>query len=572
MNTPAETTTFTYGNSAWEDELTSVNGTSLTYDANGNVLTYGNMEFEWTNGRVLSEITVNPTDPNGTADIYSYTYDESGIRTSKTVNGVATYFTTKDGIILSQTDGTNTMYFQYDNSGNPTGFIYNGNQYFYLTNQMGDIFAITNAAGTVIANYTYGAWGELLSTTPATANDATQLAIANANPLRYRGYYYDSETKNYYIQSRFYSPKFARFLSPDDSEVLLFTSATFAGFSLFSYCGNDPINYYDAWGLARAKVTYKKSIRQIGKEYRKFTIPKKIKVSDIRNRARLASFASDIAFVAAHYIPDLYISATANAVIFIISKIAQIIDLTLSNSQKIGKSIIVYINFRVTIRTYLVTTKKYEGKKLKLTTKKTYRTYVTLVTGGVIKLSNLLFILFWIVSIVVGVLLIITKKKQYLVAYIIASAILYVVNISSSIQLKRHGVHIKKVIFGLIPIVVLILFLWFGTTNIPEPTTGSVRFDYTDNTVQVLQEDLKQLYKNMNHRVLRWDNSSCGFGEDVSMTLIDENGQEHHFWFACDTCPIVYYKEQNRYFNLSNKEDAEIKEILSTYGFYFPCI
>ena len=440
---------------------------------------------------------------------------------------------------------------------------------------MGDIFAITNAAGTVIANYTYGAWGELLSTTPATANDATQLAIANANPLRYRGYYYDSETKNYYIQSRFYSPKFARFLSSFYSEVLLFTSATFAGFSLFSYCGNDPINYYDAWGLARAKVTYKKSIRQIGKEYRKFTIPKKIKVSDIRNRARLASFASDIAFVAAHYIPDLYISATANAVIFIISKIAQIIDLTLSNSQKIGKSIIVYINFRVTIRTYLVTTKKYEGKKLKLTTKKTYRTYVTLVTGGVIKLSNLLFILFWIVSIVVGVLLIITKKKQYLVAYIIASAILYViksVNISSSIQLKRHGVHIKKVIFGLIPIVVLILFLWFGTTNIPEPTTGSVRFDYTDNTVQVLQEDLKQLYKNMNHRVLRWDNSSCGFGEDVSMTLIDENGQEHHFWFACDTCPIVYYKEQNRYFNLSNKEDAEIKEILSTYGFYFPCI
>ena len=411
----------------WQDELTSVNGTSLTYDANGNVLTYGNMEFEWTNGRTLSQITVNPEDENGTADVYSYTYDESGIRSSKTVNGETTYFTTKDGVILSQTDGTNTMYFQYDNSGNPTGFIYNGNQYFYLTNQMGDIFAITNAAGTVIANYTYGAWGELLSTTPATANDATQLAIANANPLRYRGYYYDSETKNYYIQSRFYSPKFARFLSPDDSEVLLFTSATFAGFSLFSYCGNDPINYYDAWGLARAKVTYKKSIRQIGKEYRKFTIPKKIKVSDIRNRARLASFASDIAFVAAHYIPDLYISATANAVIFIISKIAQIIDLTLSNSQKNGKSIIVYINFRVTIRTYLVTTKKYEGKKLKLTTKKTYRTYVTLVTGGVIKLSNLLFILFWIVSIVVGVLLIITKKKQYLVAYIIASAILYVI-------------------------------------------------------------------------------------------------------------------------------------------------
>lgn len=52
---PAETTTFSYGNSAWPDELTSVNGTNLTYDANGNVLTYGNMEFEWANTQL--EIT-----------------------------------------------------------------------------------------------------------------------------------------------------------------------------------------------------------------------------------------------------------------------------------------------------------------------------------------------------------------------------------------------------------------------------------------------------------------------------------------------------------------------------------
>ena len=107
------------------------------------------MEFEWTNGRVLSQITVNPTDPNGTADVYSYTYDESGIRSGKTVNGVTTYFTTKDGVILSQTDGTNTMYFQYDNSGNPAGFLYNGAQYFYLTNQMGDVIGITDNTGSL---------------------------------------------------------------------------------------------------------------------------------------------------------------------------------------------------------------------------------------------------------------------------------------------------------------------------------------------------------------------------------------------------------------------------------------
>ena len=226
---PAETTSFSYGNSAWQDELTSVNGTSLTYDANGNVLTYGNMEFEWTNGRVLSQITVQPTDTNGTADVYSYTYDESGIRTSKTVNGVTTYFTTKDGVILSQTDGTNTMYFQYDNSGNPTGFLYNGTQYFYLTNQMGDVIGIADSTGSLIATYTYGAWGEVLAVTPATAGNAAQLTIADANPLRYRGYYLDAETGYYYLQSRYYSSNLCRFLNADMLEFASFEKETAGG-------------------------------------------------------------------------------------------------------------------------------------------------------------------------------------------------------------------------------------------------------------------------------------------------------------------------------------------------------
>ena len=192
----------------------------MTYDANGNVLTYGNMEFEWTNGRTLSQITVNPEDENGTADVYRYTYDESGIRSSKTVNGVTTYFTTKDGVILSQTDGTNTMYFQYDNSGNPTGFLYNGAQYFYLTNQMGDVIGITDNTGALIATYTYGAWGEVLATTPATTGNSAQLAIANANPLRYRGFYLDKETGYYYLQSRYYNPLITRFITGDQLHLL----------------------------------------------------------------------------------------------------------------------------------------------------------------------------------------------------------------------------------------------------------------------------------------------------------------------------------------------------------------
>lgn len=245
---PAETTNFSYGNAAWPDELTSVNGTSLTYDANGNVLTYGNMEFEWTNGRTLSQITVNPEDENGTADVYSYTYDESGIRSSKTVNGVTTYFTTKDGVILSQTDGTNTMYFQYDNSGAPVGFRLNGTQYFYLTNQMGDVIGIADSAGSLVATYTYGAWGETLDITPATANSSIQLSIANANPMRYRGYYLDQETGYYYLQSRYYDSSHERFINSDHFELSLVKTSRPQGYNLWCYCLNDSINSSDHSG------------------------------------------------------------------------------------------------------------------------------------------------------------------------------------------------------------------------------------------------------------------------------------------------------------------------------------
>ena len=112
--------------------LVAINDIELTYDEVGNVLTYGDKEFTWNTGRNLESIVDGDNH-------YSYTYDENGIRTSKTVNGVTTYYNTKDGVILSQSDGTNTMYFQYDTNGTPLGFIYNGTQYLYMTNQMGDV-------------------------------------------------------------------------------------------------------------------------------------------------------------------------------------------------------------------------------------------------------------------------------------------------------------------------------------------------------------------------------------------------------------------------------------------------
>ena len=194
------------------------------------------MEFEWTNGRVLSQITVNPTDPNGTEDVYSYTYDESGIRSSKTVNGVTHTYVYASGKLLQETYGSNTLDFFYSTSGQPYALSYNGTTYYYITNLQGDVMQIINANGEVVAEYEYDPYGNIISATGE---------LAEVNPLRYRGYIYDSECNLYYLQSRYYDPGTGKFLNRD---VVYDLDTGLQGYNLFVYCGNNPVRRVDISG------------------------------------------------------------------------------------------------------------------------------------------------------------------------------------------------------------------------------------------------------------------------------------------------------------------------------------
>ena len=141
------------------------------------------------------------------------------------------------------------MYFQYDNSGTPLGFIYNGVQYFYLTNTMGDVLGITEANGNLIAQYLYDDWGKLVSIDTADEEASTAYReIAEANPLRYCGYYYDNETGYYYLQSRYYDPEICRFINADVPEIAKVSKEVENGVNLFAYCNNDSVNNTDKDG------------------------------------------------------------------------------------------------------------------------------------------------------------------------------------------------------------------------------------------------------------------------------------------------------------------------------------
>ena len=231
---------YTYGNTEWKDLLTAFNGESITYDEIGNPLTYRNgMSFTWQNGRQLASIT-----QNGIA-IVAYTYNTDGLRTSKTVNGVTTEYYWLNGTLYGQKTGDEYLYFLYDENGTVYGFILKTNTsesyYYYEFNLQGDIIGIIDSAGNKVVEYTYGAWGDILSITGILAD-----TIGQKNPLRYRGYYYDAETGFYYLNNRYYDPEIGRWVNADN--VISGTGESVQGYNLYSYCFNNPVNMSDPSG------------------------------------------------------------------------------------------------------------------------------------------------------------------------------------------------------------------------------------------------------------------------------------------------------------------------------------
>ena len=156
------------------------------------------------------------------------------------MDGVTTRYTLNGTQVLAQQTGTDApIYFTYDASGRPYSMTCGGTTVYYLCNLSGDVFALLDADGNRIVEYTYGPFGQLLEVYGTAA--ATLGAI---NPLRYRGYYYDTETGLYYLNSRHYDPEVGRFINADG----VIDPTSVLGTNLYAYCGNNPVMRVDSNG------------------------------------------------------------------------------------------------------------------------------------------------------------------------------------------------------------------------------------------------------------------------------------------------------------------------------------
>jgi RHS repeat-associated protein len=236
LGTPTSTITYSYNDAnGWGDLLTSYNGSTITYDGLGNPTNDGTMKYVWEGGRNLIQLTDENNNPYAT-----YTYNKDGIRTSKTVNGVTTTYTLVDDRVTQETDGTNNIYYRYDTNNNLISMNLNGTEYYYFFNSQGDVMGLVDDNGNVVVEYTYDAWGNILSTTGSLAS-----TVGVENPYRYRGYRYDAESGLYYLESRYYSSSWGRYISSDT--VVEDTGNPITN-SLYAYCLNNPINLEDPHG------------------------------------------------------------------------------------------------------------------------------------------------------------------------------------------------------------------------------------------------------------------------------------------------------------------------------------
>ena len=163
-------------------------------------------------------------------------------------------YLTLSGKVARETIKTNNsltavLDFVYDESGKPFALKYSTNgtsfqTYYYVLNLQGDVVKLIHYIPGFeyesVATYEYDAWGNIVSSSGR---------LAEINPLRYRGYYYDNETGFYYLQSRYYDPANRRFINADTYSST--DPGDAIGCNMFAYCGNNPVmrNDYsgDAW-------------------------------------------------------------------------------------------------------------------------------------------------------------------------------------------------------------------------------------------------------------------------------------------------------------------------------------
>ena len=224
--------TLTYDSNI-KDRLVSFNGTKIEYDSSNplNPRKYGSNTYQFEGRRLVRWLYGG--------GYYDYVYNDQCLRIKKTdYRGITWNYVYDGNKLIREKSINNTLDFLYDEYDNLYGFIKdNSEKYLYIRDQLQNIIGITDINGKIVVKYSYDAWGALKN-----IEDTSSSGIGKLNPFRFKGYYYDNESRLFIVGQRYYNPEFCRFIQPVDASTL--TPYSINEFNMFTLEDNSPTNNF----------------------------------------------------------------------------------------------------------------------------------------------------------------------------------------------------------------------------------------------------------------------------------------------------------------------------------------
>ncbi|MGR9355873.1 RHS repeat-associated core domain-containing protein [Rhizobium leguminosarum] len=207
---------------------TQIGSKTISYDANGNMVSDGSRTLTWDGSNRLSTVTQNGA-------TVTLAYGPDGARVKKSWSFGTTLYPDANVEIDRTTPGTDiyTMYPHPDVKIVMTNGSGTSENFFLHRDHLASVRQVTNESGYRVEQTGYAAYGEATNTTMQTKKG-------------YIGERFDPETGLMYLNARYYDPAFGRFVSPDDWDP----TKEGVGTNRYAYAHNDPVNKSDPNGHA----------------------------------------------------------------------------------------------------------------------------------------------------------------------------------------------------------------------------------------------------------------------------------------------------------------------------------